>query len=524
MKSAHPSVRSPQRDCRRSTSLLYALALLAGFAAALSVGASRQARGGEGSTKLPDVVERYRQSTERITARYAIEAESTATQEYKGASQRSAYVYHCRRDKDLIDVRVEQFGVDSEGNRSASPTFRRTAIINGKNEMFFYDGPEGKAPYVSYSAFGSKHRDSVRAQLSSVCGVLDGYLANDTETAGEVFGKQEDVTVRPEKEKIGEYLCYVVDGQTKDHGRYTLWLDADHGCLPRKAVVLKSGEDSYCGNPLTKLRELPALRNLAKIEWSMNDAEIESTNGVFTPVSFKCEEVWEGSDGAIQRVSAEYTRTKIDLNPDFDAIGAFTPDLPDGTAVNCEDGEGAVLLFQWKGGRVITSPPVPGEAAGRLEPAAAQFASPVGKPLPDMSGFAINPPIGEATNRPLLVCFVDADSRPSRQIVKDLASRAGDIKDRGVTVILVNADAGGADKARELASSAGLSCSVGAIAKDAPGVLAGWGAPGLPWLVLADSNHIVIAAGGGMAGVWDKMESITVKCAPAMTRTEASGK
>jgi hypothetical protein len=341
------------RNRGRRQSLPYlqpGIALLVGLATMLSVPSAGLALGGNANAKLPDVLDRYRQNMERITSKYAMDSEYATTQEYKGASQRYVFLYHCRRDNDLIDVRIEQFPADKDGNRSANPAFLRTALITRKNEVFFYDGPHGKDPYVIYSALGAKQRAMAQAQLSSGCGALDGFLAGDQVSIWKLLQEQGEVTVRPAREDVGGSLCYVVEAAAKDHGRYSLWLDPDHGYLPRKVVVEKSAEDDYGGSHLT---QLPQLRDLTKIEWSMTDIQIESVNGVLVPVSCRIAETWQGRDGVIQKTSGEYKRTKIDLNPDFEAIGAFKPDLPEGIKVNSQDAVGIGVAFQWKGGAVV---------------------------------------------------------------------------------------------------------------------------------------------------------------------------
>jgi len=133
----------------------------------------------------------------------------------------------------------------------------------------------------------------------------------------------------------------------------------------------------------------------------------------------------------------------------------------------------------------------------------------VGRPLPDLSALGLTPAPDPAAAKPLLICFIDMDSRPSRRILSDLAARKDDFQARGITVALINAGSSDIALVRDWAAANASSYSTGAISAKPQDVLTAWGASGLPWLVLADKDHVVRAAGAALADIDQELKTLT---------------
>jgi hypothetical protein len=120
--------------------------------------------------------------------------------------------------------------------------------------------------------------------------------------------------------------------------------------------------------------------------------------------------------------------------------------------------------------------------------------SPKGKLLPDLTAMgltAADVPAGQ----PVIVLLLDAEQRPSRHALELLTDRAAALREKHAAVVILQtssmADAAYATWLQEAALPFPI-----ARMKDTPekGRFE-WGARSLPWLILADKNHRVVAEG-----------------------------
>lgn len=105
-------------------------------------------------------------------------------------------------------------------------------------------------------------------------------------------------------------------------------------------------------------------------------------------------------------------------------------------------------------------------------------------PLGDLTEFGIDP--GDTVGKRILLCFYDSDQRPSRHVVAQLVQRHDELKRKGLVLAGVGTSS---------PHSQALPFVVGRIEGDPEPVKAKWGVRSLPWLILADEEHIVRAEG-----------------------------
>jgi hypothetical protein len=117
-----------------------------------------------------------------------------------------------------------------------------------------------------------------------------------------------------------------------------------------------------------------------------------------------------------------------------------------------------------------------------------------GQLLPALSALGLAPadyPVG----RPLLAVLIDCEQRPSRRAVAVLMEQSAALKRKGVAVVVLQAakvdDEAFAAWKREAASP----FPVGRFGGDPETARVAWGAPALPWLILTDGEHRVVAEG-----------------------------
>lgn len=124
----------------------------------------------------------------------------------------------------------------------------------------------------------------------------------------------------------------------------------------------------------------------------------------------------------------------------------------------------------------------------------------IGKPLPDISSLALNADPGTLAGKPMLLCFVDQSQRPSRHCLSVLASKYQDISAKGLAVAVIQiGDSALAPKPQ---------CSVGRIAMDDK-TQSIWGIVHMPWLVLTDERHTVVAEGFSVSDVDEQIAKVS---------------
>ena len=130
-----------------------------------------------------------------------------------------------------------------------------------------------------------------------------------------------------------------------------------------------------------------------------------------------------------------------------------------------------------------------------------------GKPLPDIIGLGLKSADAPAS-QPLLVLLVDAEQRPSRRALTLLSDQAASLKARNLPVIVVEAGGMAEDALAAWKAEAALPFPVGSLKGNAERSRAAWGASALPWLILADKNHRVVAEGFGVEDVGGNADTL----------------
>lgn len=148
----------------------------------------------------------------------------------------------------------------------------------------------------------------------------------------------------------------------------------------------------------------------------------------------------------------------------------------------------------------------PRDSNGRFIPA--KPPSLTGKPLPPLKDLGAEPPASSYKDKIVLLCFFDMNQRPSRHCLSTLAKRAQDLKQRGVTIIGVQAAEADANALAQWLKEQGITVPVGSIKGDARKAAFAWGVQSLPWLILTDPQHTVRAEGFSMDEMAKHLKSV----------------
>jgi len=115
-------------------------------------------------------------------------------------------------------------------------------------------------------------------------------------------------------------------------------------------------------------------------------------------------------------------------------------------------------------------------------------------PLPDLAGVNLAGDIAPA-GHPVLLCLFDAGQRSSRHIVRQLDEQAAALRRQGVTVLGVQAAVTGDETFNEWKSASPVSFPLGRATEKSEKTKWVSAVPALPWLILADASHRVVAEG-----------------------------
>jgi hypothetical protein len=231
----------------------------------------------------------------------------------------------------------------------------KQSIWDGK---YWYDYTE-KAAYVAFTRAESNKLDYLA--ITSEGAKLDGFLYGDQEPVSLILRKANSLSIREKNENINGSDCYVLEADTTS-GRYTLWLDPEHGCNIARVEVHKDGNDIFRGKPLNspppelapeQLQRFPNAKDIGdKLNFSLENIHFEKHGEIWVPVEadYQWEDVYNG--GRTRKVSGNIKRFQIDLNPDFKAIGAFVPNFPDGTRAFDMDHPNTGIKYEWRNEKI----------------------------------------------------------------------------------------------------------------------------------------------------------------------------
>jgi len=133
----------------------------------------------------------------------------------------------------------------------------------------------------------------------------------------------------------------------------------------------------------------------------------------------------------------------------------------------------------------------------------------LGKALPDLKQLKIDLPSEDSENKIILVCFWDMQQRPSRHCVTEVAKQAEQLKQKGVTIVAVQASKIDASALKEWVEKYNITFPVGAVEGDVEKTNFAWGVRSLPWLILTNRSHTVTAEGFAVSGLTNKIKEIT---------------
>lgn len=173
-------------------------------------------------------------------------------------------------------------------------------------------------------------------------GPLGGRIfGNNHKSVAELLSDSTNLYLRKGQENINGVSCYVLEAKTK-HGKVTAWVAPEKGYSTLKWMIHKTNSDLFDDRPISSNSWLAVF----------DSVEIRQTNDVFTTTGGILTLTINFPDG--RKVSwNKYKVSGIQLNPDFEALGAFKIDLPNGTPVSIDDYPG--IRYVWQNGEIVAA-------------------------------------------------------------------------------------------------------------------------------------------------------------------------
>lgn len=157
---------------------------------------------------------------------------------------------------------------------------------------------------------------------------LNGVLRSDYEPYYKILEDAKEIKVRIDQETFG-VATYHIEATTK-RGFYQIWIDPEQNYHIRRAIVERSAQDlGWNDVPISKYEWSPK----KSMRYTLTNDKFDTIDGHIFPVKGRA--VFEavflnggpGGSRAVETVT-DIRITSIELNPDFSALRAFTPDAP----------------------------------------------------------------------------------------------------------------------------------------------------------------------------------------------------
>ena len=250
------------------------------------------------------------------------------------------------RDGNRLSWRGGMAGVDSKGAINPVSSVAINTVFDGDKSLAV-SGPEAKFGPLFRARIAPHSSDVVRhAMYDSNFGQFLNGRASDNGGKSLVDLLSESVNKQVlTSEIVAGDKCMVIQGGTKN-GIITAWVSMERGGIVRKWQVVKRGNNLMDNEPLSSMG--------VKSRTSIIDIdEVAQISGHFVAISGRYTERIERPNGDQTTLVTVAKRSHIEFSPDFEKVGAFRFDLPEGTNVVLEEFPG--IKYEWSKGKPVPS-------------------------------------------------------------------------------------------------------------------------------------------------------------------------
>jgi len=482
--------------------VLVLVVVFVGFGAVCALAGSSKGAAKEGRAKAFELLDKYAETQDKLQSSFIIKAEyPTVVNSYihfKGA----LYKARDMKQKRLLDLRTGGDRISSRRYKwgegyGPKPVSKDKAFYNS----YLWDGKY----YSSYArggtnlgtlVFEKEGDDTFKKGMISRSPAHErlGFFFGDYERVDLVLRTSENISVREKKEKAGASDCYVINAVVRNRGRYTLWIDPEHGYNIAQARIIRGEKDEIWG-------EKPKRIKLKAVD-SINNVRFEKIDDLWVPAEAYIELDRKWDDGEFSNEKGHYKLVEFLLDPDHEALGSFDRgnDVKNGAEVHFLGNDDIFDYsdgpqYKWvRGARYVV------DDKGRVvsyDPNEKML--PVVKTLPDLRCYKIKKSLGWSKDKIVVMCFIEIKQRASQECVTELKGLPESLAEKRVVVVLVQASDIEAEELERWKRKNKIRLALGRLpVKRIKEHLGAWGVERLPWLILADREHIVTAEGFGL--------------------------
>jgi len=181
-------------------------------------------------------------------------------------------------------------------------------------------------------------------------GPLFGKMyGSNHQSVGDLLGQSSDLHIHDENENIDGVTCFVLEGTSK-YGKVTAWIAPEKGYNAMRWVIEKGPHHLFDD---TELSAKWSSVESGQVSFNVKELHeiIGEDNAVFVPKLAYLTQTTNFRDGTKNVTQFEYKTSDIQLNPDFEALGAFKIDFPNGIRVFNQDIPS--LKFRWEDGKPV---------------------------------------------------------------------------------------------------------------------------------------------------------------------------
>ncbi|MHC4260352.1 MAG: hypothetical protein ACYSTF_08085 [Planctomycetota bacterium] len=322
-------------------------------------------------------------------------------------------------------------------------------------------------------------------------GIPMGYFRGDKKRIDVKLREADTIRVQDKMEKAEGRACYVIEARIKE-GEYKLWIDPEHG---HNIVKIEIERDD--------------MAHLEHFSESMKCARFKKVDDVWLPMEWDTRRYWDWPGDHYCEGTMSIKLEEIILNPDHNSLGSFVPD---------DIRDGARTTFPFPFGHQVTKgsplyvwskdPNFVVDEKGRVtryDPNASPIK--VTKTLPDLNHFDLKLDPDWAKDKMVLLYCWEIGEPNSEQWARSLIRRQESLAEKGVAVIFVEACGATRAKLKLWAQKNKVGFPVGSFReRDVKPLRQNWVIEKLPWLVLTDKEHVVIAEGFALSQLDDKIK------------------
>jgi hypothetical protein len=304
-------------------------------------------RGAAVSRVDPDInaiVKQYKQATSWIVpvAGYLHNETQIERIEPSGTSVKGNRVEDIRffHDNGKLDISWNSRLIDDEGNVDLHQSYKEQCVATDRlfRAKEFFD-EKGYRGFVRNTT-----REDTREVFSQEFGTfLEGDVGGMEPGAWAADMLSENPKLVGEEVVQGS-KCYMVESQTAQ-GTLRAWISPEKGWNCCRLILAKTGQDRW--------RDGKSLQEAEIKEWSVTveDVQIEKIGDVYIPVAGTFTQKAVFKDGSTKTTQVKVKRSKIELHSNFEALGAFRINVPNGTPVSDQDFPG--IVYEVRDGQLV---------------------------------------------------------------------------------------------------------------------------------------------------------------------------